>query len=68
MEVDALAWKGKGKGKGKGAAPPSGKGKGKGKGKTDNAQVRCFRCGLLGHRQATCVRKLEPGAAYPQLR
>eukprot|EP00972_Heterocapsa_arctica_P106234 15649862-Heterocapsa_arctica.AAC.1 len=22
---------------------------------------------MLGHRQATCIRKLEPGAAYPQL-
>eukprot|EP00972_Heterocapsa_arctica_P114569 16443036-Heterocapsa_arctica.AAC.1 len=69
MEVDALAWKGKGKGMGKGGPGPASKGKGKGKGKADASLVRCFRCGILGHRQVTwCVKKLEPGAAYPALR
>eukprot|EP00972_Heterocapsa_arctica_P111438 16406047-Heterocapsa_arctica.AAC.1 len=68
MDVDALAWKGKGKGKGKGGPPAPGKGKGKGKGKADLSTVRCFRYGLLRHRQATCVKKLDPGAAYPMLK
>eukprot|EP00972_Heterocapsa_arctica_P004921 728969-Heterocapsa_arctica.AAC.1 len=68
MEVEALAWKGKGKCKGKGGPSLPGKGKGKGKGKADLSTVRCVRCGLLCHRQATCVKSLDPGAAYPMLK